>query len=66
MDSRWRSLVKSISYRFYSALITFFISWLVTRNIKVATVISVIEIIVKILTYFLHERIWTRVPWGAK
>jgi uncharacterized membrane protein len=38
----------------------------VTGKIEMATAIVSIEIIVKILVYFWHERIWSKIGWGIR
>ncbi len=61
-----RSIVKALTYRFWQSLNTFIISLAVTGKIDMAAAIVSIEVIVKIVIYFFHERIWTRIKWGRK
>lgn len=37
---------------------------LITGKIDMAAAIVILEIIVKIVVYFWHERIWDMVKWG--
>jgi uncharacterized membrane protein len=60
----WRSLVKSISYRFWGSLDTTILSYLVTGNIMFSFFLSGAEIFTKIALYYLHERVWSKVKWG--
>ena len=60
----WRSLVKSISYRFFGSLDTTLLSYLVTGNIGHSFILSGTEVITKIGFFYLHERVWARVKWG--
>lgn len=57
-------MVKAITYRTWQSLNTFLISLLVTGELKIAATIVSIELIVKIVVYFWHERIWNIIPWG--
>lgn len=59
-----RSLVKAFTYRISGTIWIFFLSWAVTGSILIGTQISVLEFLVKIIYYFLHERIWKKIKWG--
>jgi uncharacterized membrane protein len=57
-------VLKAITYRIWQSLNTFLISLLVTGEITIAATIVSIELIVKIVVYFWHERIWNLISWG--
>lgn len=61
-----RSVTKALTYRLWQSLNTFIISLVVTGRLDWATAIVSIEVVVKIVVYFFHERIWTKVRWGVK
>jgi len=61
-----RSIVKALTYRAWQSLNTFLISLVVTGRIDMAAAIVSVEVIVKIVIYFFHERIWSRIKWGLK
>lgn len=63
-ETRQRSIVKALTYRFWQSLNTFLISLVVTGKIDMAAAIVSIEVIVKIVIYFFHERIWSKIRWG--
>ncbi len=63
-DSRLRSLIKSISWRFVGSLDTFLLTLLYTGKLKYAVSIASAEAITKILLYYVHERAWRKVRWG--
>ena len=63
-SSRWRSLIKSLTWRLVGSLDTFILSWLVTRRLRYAVSIASVEALTKIVLYFVHERVWRRVAWG--
>jgi uncharacterized membrane protein len=65
-ETAGRSITKALTYRFWQSLNTFIISLIVTGKIEMAAVIVSIEVVVKIVVYFFHERIWTKVRWGIK
>lgn len=59
-----RSIVKALTYRLWQSANTFLISLVVTGKIDMAAAIVSIEVIVKIVIYFFHERIWGKIRWG--
>lgn len=65
-ETHLRSVLKAVSWRILGTLDTFAISWFMTGRPEIAGSIAGTEIITKILWYYLHERIWTIVPWGRR
>ena len=63
-SARRRSFVKAISWRLCGSLDTTILTLLVTGNFKYAVQIASAEAITKIVLYYIHERIWRKVPWG--
>jgi uncharacterized membrane protein len=63
-EGHGRSFIKAVSWRMVGTIDTFIISFIVTGKISLAGSIASIEVVTKILIYYLHERIWAMVPWG--
>jgi uncharacterized membrane protein len=61
-----RSITKALTYRLWQSLNTFIISFVITGRIDMAAAIVSIEVVVKIVIYFFHERIWSKIKWGLK
>jgi len=59
-----RSIAKGASWRVVATFDTTLISLLVTRNPLQTLHISFTEIFTKIFLFWLHERVWLRIPWG--
>jgi uncharacterized membrane protein len=59
-----RSITKALTYRLWQSLNTFLISLVVTGKIELAVAIVSIEVMIKIIVYFFHERIWNKIKWG--
>lgn len=57
-DSNMKSLLKSISWRIVGTLDTILISFVVTGQLTMALSIGSVEVVSKILLYYLHERAW--------
>lgn len=65
MSERYsRSLIKAITWRFFGSMDTLVLSWIVTGQFKIAVTIMSIEFATKICLYWLHERIWLKIPYG--
>ena len=63
-DKHYRSLVKAVSWRLTGSLDTMIISFLITGQLKFALAISGVELFTKIGLYYVHERVWEKVPLG--
>ena len=61
-----RSLAKTFSWRFLASIDTFILGWIVTGNMVFAGSIASLEVLTKLVLYYLHERAWARVLWGVK
>ena len=53
-----RHIVKTISWRFVGTLDTLLLSWLITGDLFTGLKISIIEVVTKMILYYLHERLW--------
>ncbi len=65
-ESRSRSLLKGLTWRFIATATTILIAWVITGDTKVALEIGLIEVFAKIGVYYLHERAWGRMPMGLE
>ena len=64
MDKPHRSIAKTLSWRVTATMDTFLISWLITGSLTFAGSIASLEVITKMVLYYGHERVWSRVRWG--
>lgn len=60
-ESHICSLLKGITYRIISSLTTITISFLIVDDISAAFKIGIFEFFAKILIYYVHERIWSKI-----
>ena len=58
MVSYKRHIAKTISWRVVGTLDTIILSWLITGSWKLGLSIGGVEVITKMVLYFLHERVW--------
>lgn len=67
MVSLKRHVIKTITYRIFGSFVTFISVAILTGNIKTSLSLSIVEFLVKPITYFIHERIWYKyVKYGLK
>jgi uncharacterized membrane protein len=64
--SHARSLTKAVSWRFFGTLISWIVIFELTHKGKLAFIASGIELVVKIVLYYAHERVWNKVKWGRE
>ena len=58
MVGRKRHLLKTITWRIIGTLDTMVLSWIITGNWKWGVAIGGVELITKMVLYYLHERAW--------
>jgi uncharacterized membrane protein len=63
-ESRLRSLIKGLTWRFIASAAIFLITYFTTGEVKTAAKVTSIEFPLKLALYYLHERIWLKVPKG--
>ncbi len=59
-----RSIVKTISWRVTATVTTVLLVWVITGQMKAAFAIGGIEVFLKMLLYYLHERSWNKSKFG--
>jgi len=64
LESHYRSIVKAITWRTGGTIVTFAVAWIITGNISLSAGIGILDTVIKIGAYYLHERLWIRVKFG--
>ena len=64
METHTRSFLKAMSWRFLATFITAAVVWFLTGEAKFGMTVGLIDTSVKLLVYFVHERIWLRISFG--
>jgi adenylylsulfate kinase len=52
------SIIKTLSWRVIATLTTFFIALIISGSLEIAGIIGGLDTILKLILYFLHERLW--------
>jgi uncharacterized membrane protein len=63
-DTSLRSLIKAVSWRIIGSVDTTVLALLFTRNLTISIAIGGTEILTKVVLFYLHERLWTRIAFG--
>jgi len=61
-----RSLAKTISWRVIATTDTFILAWIFTSDEVIAASIAGLEVMTKLVLYYLHERGWSSLEWGQE
>lgn len=58
-----RYFAKAISWRLVATVTTICITFAFTGNIVISSGVGIVDFFIKILVYYLHERLWDLIPW---
>lgn len=59
-DSAAKSMLKTISWRIVGTIDTMVIAYLLTGELAIAFSIGSVEVVTKMILYYLHERAWNK------
>lgn len=65
-ETNLRSIVKGISWRIVATATTIVIVYFFFGRLDLAIAAGMIETVLKIVLYWLHERLWFKIHWGRK
>jgi adenylylsulfate kinase len=63
-ETRFRSIVKGFIWRGLASFTTFILVLAFTHKAFMAFELSLLEVIVKLILYYGHERTWNIIAWG--
>ncbi|MCM8570501.1 DUF2061 domain-containing protein [Gramella jeungdoensis] len=63
-DSRKRHIAKTVTWRIVGTLDTMMLAWWISGNPFTGLKIGLIEVITKMVLYYLHERTWYNFDYG--
>ena len=64
LESKKRSLVKSLVWRIIGIFVLGAITWAFTQNVEVTTAVTIIFHTIRFILYYIHERAWDKIEWG--
>ncbi len=63
-EKKKRSIAKALSWRVTATLITTVLVFIFTGQFTLAISVGVVEVLLKMLAYYAHERSWDKINWG--
>ncbi|HEX2136775.1 MAG TPA: sulfate adenylyltransferase subunit CysN [Microvirga sp.] len=63
-ERAWRSMLKAFSWRATGSLDTMLVAFFFTHDARLSAAIGATEVLTKLVLYYGHERIWTRIGFG--
>jgi len=66
MEKRARSLAKTISWRLVATSTTILLVFLFTGDLAISVGVGSLELVAKIVIYYIHERIWNTLNFGRE
>ena len=66
VETHARSVVKAISWRIVATLTTVLLVFVFTRSFVISLGVGALEFLLKILVYYLHERVWNMIQYGRR
>ena len=63
-ETNTRSIVKTISWRILATITTMSLVYIFIGDMTIAISVGGIEVFLKMLIYFLHERAWDKIKFG--
>lgn len=59
-----RAVIKAVTYRGLGTLVTISVVYAFTGQLALSVGVGAVEVLSKMLFYYIHERLWERIPWG--
>ena len=66
MEKHYRSIIKALSWRAGGTVVTCLVAWILTGSLDLATRIGIIDTLIKIGAFYVHERFWNRLDFGKQ
>ena len=64
-ESHTRSIIKGLTWRCIATLTTMLVVYLMTGNLALVASVGMLDVVIKLFFYYLHERTWGKVSWGV-
>jgi len=64
VETHSRTVAKTLSWRVLATIITSCLVWVLTGKLELGFSIGLLDCLTKIVIYYLHERMWSKVRFG--
>ena len=66
MEHPKRSLIKALTWRFFGFIVTTIIVFVYSRDVKESFAVGIGVESIKLLLYYIHERLWNKMEFGRR
>lgn len=66
VESHKRSIAKAVSWRIFASLVTVIVVYIFTRELVLSASVGLVDTAIKIIAYYSHERLWSRIHFGRR
>ena len=66
MVNKKRHILKALTWRLIASITTFLIGWIATGDIRAGLSIGVFDFSIKLILYYIHERVWYKSKYGIE
>lgn len=66
MEKHARTIFKTLSWRILASCTTLLLVYFFTSDVVISAGVCIIEMVVKTLIYYVHERVWDKTNFGRK
>jgi|TARA_B110000858_G_scaffold195401_1_gene251716 uncharacterized membrane protein len=66
MVNKKRHILKALTWRLIASITTFLIGWIATGDIRAGLSIGVFDFSIKLVLYYIHERVWYKSKYGIE
>ncbi len=64
-ETKTRTILKTVTWRVLATCTTMLLVYLFTKRLTLSLGIGAVEVTIKMLIYFLHERLWLKIKLGV-
>ncbi|HMA79208.1 MAG TPA: DUF2061 domain-containing protein [Candidatus Paceibacterota bacterium] len=65
-ESRRRAIIKGVTWRIIASGTTMGLVYFFTGSLETMAAVGAVEVTLKFLFYYGHERVWGVIPWGVE
>jgi len=66
VETHYRSIIKALSWRAGGTVVTCLVACIVTGSFDLAAKIGILDTVIKIGAFYIHERFWNRLDFGKQ
>jgi len=66
VETHYRSIIKAVTWRAGGTVVTCLVACIVTGSFDLAAKIGILDTVIKIGAFYIHERFWNKVDFGKQ